>query len=305
MPRGRKKKEEEVSTLERLEWRPRSEVVSKDGGERCVTEMQWRASLAVSEEEDDDKDFPMTVVGIHDWDNLKDRDGHSHFMVANARFDREDGEGLFVMSLVPSSGEPIPLSKATVLRLPDSTTPIPWRLKLDMRPTSDVADDGVWRVCHAFSKGPRGWVRIRGLDVCPMFCVRAIRNRKPNADVADVLRNPSCTSAVVEHAAIQPDRLEAVVNPARSMCAWFREAGQQQRRELVQIDVFLRAGELYDDGRVFSVSPGAAAPSEAEEDGGEDDDGASTTTDASSIIFARYCAPETTTTRSKSAKKKK
>lgn len=271
----------------------------------------------------------MTLVGVHDWDNLKRNEGHTHFMIANAVFSRNEGADLIVMTFVPQTQEAVPLNKDTVLcqRLQDGA--IPWRVAMEMSPVNDDADFGAWRLCPTFSDGPSRWVQVTALQVCPLFCTRCIRNRAPNDDVAAALQQVeqrNTRQKTVEKAA-QVDGLEAIVNPERTLCMWFRpHPDGSKRRHLAQVDVLFRSEWMYDESRIEKselvhpeddcvvISSGdgkgvyedAAAVEAGEmcEDTGEacdiasvgggeqQDDAMSHSTTSSSVVFSKYVGRE-------------
>lgn len=286
--------------------------------------MRWRAILKCGS----DTNFPMTLVGVHDWDNLKRNEGHTHFMIANAVFARNEGADLVVMTFVPQSQVAIPLNKDTVLCERPRDGAIPWRVAMEMSPIDRSADFGAWRLCNTFSDGPSRWVQTKGLSVCPLYCTRCIRKRAPNDDVACALQSlkQRGDEKTVEHAA-QVDGLEAIVNPERTLCMWFRpHSDGSKRRHLAQVDVLFRTQWMYDEDMIEKssvvsesdlgvvIAGGAAGEEEEAEGAGEeegageaegageeagelesvekDDDALSHSTTSSSVVFSKYVGRE-------------
>lgn len=293
-------------SLERIACKPKSRIIDIENDDSIIASdmgtilsRRWSARLCCG---DPAPEFPLTLVAVHDWDNLKDDDGHSHFMIANAIFSRSEGRGLTVMSFVAQ--QPVPLSKATVLC--DINGGFSWTVLLDFAPINSGE-----------------WSRVRGLSVDPLFCTRCIRARASNDIVSDLLRQRRSPEDgdIIERAS-QVDGMEAIVNPQRSLCLWFRPAADK-RRSLVQIDVLVRATWFSDDyiicpiedwegrrndaecvaaiqseddreerQRQTMVTEGAELAGEVEEEE-EVDDNASTATAGSGIVVSKY----TNTTR--------
>ena len=206
--------------------------------------MHWRGRLRYGS--GPAKAVALNLAAVHDWDNLKNPDGFTHFMMANASFEASEADDVLVLSWVPDPW--IPVDKSTVLG-EEEGKPCRWTVEADVLPKMEDGtasrDLGLWRFCNGvYGDGDR-WVRLTGFDVDPMFCVGAIRKHAPNDRVAQWLSSQP-TGTVAERACMVSNGVEAVMNPSRNLCFYFRVRDDgSKRRELGQIDMLLRSNDLY------------------------------------------------------------